>query len=118
MKSKFKTFGATLLLVMICLLFTVCTPPGEGQRGNVLLINLYHEPIVRVIIGRMISDFNISQGDNVLLTVSLGNVYEIYVITKDLRVSNSIRVSVIDHMVETIMLNNDGTLINKMWSVD
>lgn len=115
MKSNFKVIWITLILAIACLLLTMCMPPEE--RGNVLLINQYHEPITRVVVENRIRSVNILQGDNFLLDVTLDKAQEIYVITSDLRVSNSIRVVAIGHAVEIIFLTVDGSL-TKSWTLN
>ena len=110
MKNSFKMIRIILFLIIICFSFTMCTPPEP--TGDILLINQYHVPITRVIIGRGICEFNISQEDSVFLSVEFGE-HEIYVITNDNIVSNSLKVVVVDNVIEIITLNINGKLVHK-----
>ena len=110
MQNIIKMIAIMVFLGTICFSFVMCSPPEP--TGDILLINQYHVPITRVIIGRGICEFNISQEDSVFLSVEFGE-HEIYVITNDNIVSNSLKVIVIDNVIETITLNINGKLVYK-----
>jgi len=107
MKKDSKITGITIFIVFFLFIFTTCTPPDEV--GDVLIVNQYHEPIHTVIINSSIRKFNIPEGGSRIFTPTLG-IKDIYVITNDNKVSNSVKIAVLKSIIETITLNEDGTL--------
>ena len=108
MKNRREMIGMIIFLGIICFSFAMCLPPEPF--GDILLVNRYHLPINRVIIGRGINDLRVLQEGSVFLSVELG-ARDIYVITDDNKVSNSLKVIVVDNVIETIVLNADGALV-------
>ena len=107
MKNSLKMIGNVVFIVTICFSVSMCS--WSEEYGDILLVNQYHEPIIMVIADTRICDAIILQGDSDYVSVPLG-VEEVYVITKDNKVSNSIKIIVVDDMIETIILNADGIL--------
>ena len=104
------------MLSMMLFLFplTTCQPPDEV--GDVLIVNQYHESIHTVIINSSIRKFKITAGESRIFTPTLGKK-DIYVITNDNKVSNSVEIAVHKFKIETITLNEDGTLEIK-WEIN
>lgn len=110
MQNIIKMIAIMVFLGTICFSFIMCSP--IEQTSDILLINEYHVPIKKTIVGTGIRDLSISQGDSGFLTVGTGT-HEICVITNDNMVSNTLKVIVVDKVVEIIILNANGKLVYK-----
>ena len=96
----------TAVLIVTGFSLVRCTPPP----GDALLVNQYHETIIKVIIETSIREVKITTGQS--LTISSGTSGNVYVITNDNKVSNTVTVWFKNNDIETITLTADGILIN------
>jgi hypothetical protein len=112
MRNVLRIFGIILLLSMPLFSFIMCTPISNSESADILLINQYHEPIIKVISGNAIINVSIPQGGSKNISSVPGAVSDLYVITNDDIVSNTIRVTFSQLIDEIITLNEDGILVN------
>jgi hypothetical protein len=90
----------------------MCSPPSDSDHADILLINQYHEKIIKVIAGNVINNVSIPLGSSKNISSSPGVLSDLYVITNDNKVSNLIRVTFSHSIDEIITLNEDGILVN------
>jgi hypothetical protein len=111
MKNIQKIF-CIIIVFLVIIFFTACDFDGYLE-----IVNHYHEPITHFGLGDTMHKVYIPEGESYIYSVN-NDKYQVFVITKDNKASNSIDFFADPGENVIITLNMDGTLTLNLYSLD